>query len=504
VALVRSRAGVIYCSMIYQKYGRFLLVALLGWAGLGVAAEKPNLVFILTDDQAPDTLAAWQLWGNDVGKIQTPHLDRLVKRGTSFKRAYNMGGWQPAVCVSSRTMLITGQSLWRASQADATKLTELVKAQRLLPQRIKAAGYNTYFSGKWHVRTPVTALFDRAEHVREGMPKTGNALYNRPLKDKADAWQPWDESLGGFWEGGTHWSEVLAADAEQFIAAAAQQERPFFLYLAFNAPHDPRQSPQRFVDRYPAESIAVPENFQALNPHYSVMGLGPADTQKGLRDERLAPFPRTERAVQVHRQEYYALVTHLDEQIGKIFAALDRHHLQEKTIIVFTSDHGLALGRHGLMGKQNVYEHSLRVPFVMAGPGIPEGKSVDTPIYLQDVMPTLVELAGGSVEGIEFRSVLPALGNAPESARKAIYAAYLEKSQRAIIVDQDKLILYPEGKVALHFDLRADPLELQPLPASEATLPQRQKLFAALLEEQKAFADPLDLRPLYPELARAQ
>ncbi len=169
---------------------------------------------------------------------------------------------------------------------------------------------------------------------------------------------------------------------------ATQREEPFFMYLAFNAPHDPRQSPQSYLDRYPVEQVSVPENFQPLYPFADAIGCG-----KGLRDERLAPFPRTPHAVQVHRREYYALITHMDAQIGRILESLQATGKADNTWIFFSADHGLAVGQHGLLGKQNMYDHSVRVPFMVVGPNVAADRRIDEPIYLQDVMPTTLELA---------------------------------------------------------------------------------------------------------------
>ena len=269
------------------------------------------------------------------------------------------------------------------------------------------------------------------------------------------------------------------------------------MYIAFNAPHDPRQSPQEYLNQYPLSRIEVPENFLPLYPHKDVMGAGPS-----LRDEALAPFPRTEKAVQVHRKEYYALVSHLDAQIGRILEKLKAIGQEENTLIVFTADHGLAVGHHGLMGKQNMNDHSLRVPFTMAGPGVPADATVSVPIYLQDVVPTTLELAGVKVpDYIEFQSLLPHMGKCKVGVerRDAIYGAYLMK-QRAVISDGFKLILYPEGKVARLYNLKDDPQEMHDLAAKPEQLATMKRLFGKLLKLQKEFDDPLDLTTIYPEL----
>lgn len=453
------------------------------------AAEKPNILFLLADDQCYETIRA--LGHTD---IDTPNLDRLVARGATFTHAYNMGSWSGAVCVASRTMLVTGRTVWRANAIYDGRNTDAEReAGRLWPQRMAKAGYETFFTGKWHVKTDAAKCFDHASNVRGGMPKDAPEGYDRPRADRPDPWSPSDPDFGGFWEGGKHWSEVVGDDATGFLGEAAKSEKPFFLYIAFNAPHDPRQSPREYLDRYPLDRIEVPGNFLPEYPHKDAIGCGP-----GLRDEKLAPFPRDERAVKVHRREYYAIITHLDAQIGRILDALERSGEAENTWIFFTADHGLAAGHHGLMGKQNLYDHSLRVPFLVTGPGVGAGVEIDAPIYLQSVMATALDLAGADREGIEFASVRPML-EGKQGGLDAVYGAYLDL-QRAVIHDGWKLILYPEAKVARLYHLADDPQETRDLAADPATVARRKALFARLLGLQREFDDRLDLAAAFPEL----
>lgn len=479
----------------------FLSAAFFNAAATSAAGrpDKPNILFILTDDQAVDTIAALGEWGCDATRVKTPNLDRLAAGGVIFRNAYNMGAWTGAVCVSSRSMLNTGRFLWHAQQSEKNKYRGELAAGGMWSQRMKAAGYETYLAGKWHVETPSETLFDHTAHVRQGMPETVPSAYQRPSADRPDTWLPWDESLGGYWAGGRHWSEVLADDAEAFLKRAAGEQKPFFMYLAFNAPHDPRQSPKSYVDLYPPATVALPGNFRPEHPFHEAMGLGPL-TPKGLRDEVLAPFPRSEAAIRVHRSEYYALVSHLDAQIGRILDALKASGLADNTVVILTADHGLAVGRHGLMGKQNMHEHSLRVPFLLSGPGLPAGRSIDARIYLQDAMATALDLAGADARDVEFRSVLPLVRGERTGQYDAIYGAYMPGRQRAVVEGRDKLILYPAAGAVQLFDLSADPLEMNDLSARPDTLAVRRRLFARLLELQRRTGDPADLAKAYPLL----
>jgi arylsulfatase A-like enzyme len=452
-------------------------------------AEKPNILFVFSDDQCFDMVGAL---GND--EIQTPNLDRLVRSGLTFTHAYNMGSWSPAVCFPSRTMLNTGRFLWRA-QAVYENSEQQRQEGRWWSEWIKAAGYDTYMTGKWHVRASAERSFDFVTNVRPGMPNQTPEGYDRPVEGQPDAWSPYDPRFEGFWKGGTHWSEVLADDAQAFLQQAAQRDKPFFMYLAFNAPHDPRQAPKQYIDRYPLDRIGLPKNFLAEYPFNEAIGSG-----RGLRDERLAPFPRTEYAVKVNRQEYYAITTHMDTQIGRILEALDRTGKADKTYIIFTSDHGLAVGQHGLMGKQNLYDHSIRVPLILTGPGIPEDRRIDADVYLQDVVPTTLELAGAPVpECIDFKSLLPLVRGQRQRNYDAIYGAYLQR-QRMVRQDGFKLILYPTVPQVLLFDLRADPDETINLADDPKHLATKKRLFAALLELQQETGDALDLKGTFPDL----
>lgn len=459
------------------------IVGVLSFAPTTSAAPKPNVLFIFADDLTYEAIRAF---GHT--DIDTPNLDRLAKQGTTFTHAYNMGSWSGAVCVASRTMLITGRQVW-----DANRIYNETDKEReagvLWPQLLQKAGYETYFTGKWHIRTDATKAFQVANHVRAGMPNTVEASYNRPLPGQKDPWSPYDKSVGGFWEGGKHWSEVVADDATDYLKQAKQSRKPFFMYLAFNAPHDPRQAPKEFVDRYPPRRIQMPQSFLPEYPYKDDIGNG-----KNLRDERLGPFPRTEESVKVHRGEYYALITHMDVQIGRILDQLEQSGQADNTWIFFTADHGLAVGHHGLFGKQNMYDHSVRVPFLVAGPGVPKNKRIDSPIYLQDVMPTTLELAGAAKpDHVWFHSLLPMLqGKAKKSAYDEVYGAYLEV-QRSITVDGKKLIVYPKAKRMRLYDLKKDPQETNDLagePKHQATL---DKLFIRLLAKQKELGDSLNL-----------
>jgi len=439
--------------------------------------KQPNILFIFADDMSYQVV-------NSLGnaEVQTPQIDLLMNSGTIFSHTYNQGGWNGAICVASRSMLNCGQFLWNAHKRDKKK--ELESGQ-LWSQLMAKAGYDTYFSGKWHVSgVKATNIFKTVGNVRGGMPRQTDEGYNRPIEGKKDVWSPYDTKFGGFWEGGKHWSEVLGDNSVKFIQQAAKSDKPFFMYLAFNAPHDPRQSPKKYVDKYPLKNISIPKSFLPEYPYAEEIA------GKKLRDERLAPYPRTHHAVKVNRQEYYAIITHMDDQIRRIIEALKASGKYDNTYIVFTADHGLSVGHHGLIGKQNMYDHSMRVPFVICGPGI-KAQRCNTSIYLQDIMPTTLELAGiKKPEQVQFKSLIPLLENSNQPQYDAIYGGYIDK-QRMITMGDFKLIHYPKSNTTLLFDLKNDPEEMKNLAADAKYADTLKSLKKKFIELQKETGDDL-------------
>lgn len=456
-----------------------------------VSAKKPNILFIFADDQCHDSIGAL---GNP--EVKTPNLDRLATSGVSFRNAYNMGGWNGAICVASRAMLNTGRMIWRAHTAEK-QYKQIIARGQTWSQLLQKAGYETYMTGKWHVKMKPEQIFNHAVHERPGMPNQTPEGYNRPTEGKLDIWSPFDQSFEGFWKGGKHWSEVLADDAEMFLDNAAKSDAPFFMYLAFNAPHDPRQAPKRYVDMYPQEKVKVPISYQPLYPYKDAIGCGP-----GLRDEKLAPFPRSEYGVRVNRQEYFAIISHMDTQIGRILKALEKTGKKDNTYILFSADHGLACGEHGLLGKQNMYDHSMKPPLIVVGPDIPKNEQRDALVYLQDIMATTLDLADiAKPEYVEFHSLLPLIRDAKKkSVYKSIYGCYQKDLQRMIRIGDLKLIVYPHAKRLRLFDLKTDPQELDDLSGNPTHWKTIHRLFKQLVQLQKDMDDKLELEEYFPEM----
>jgi len=472
--------------------------------------QKPNIVFLFADDYTFDALSALG------SQVQTPNLDALMQSGTYFRNAYNMGGWHGAICVASRSMIISGTSLWEAQDRESRWRDEDSLAQAQTWGRLmQGAGYTTYMSGKWHVQVPANKVFDSVRHIRPGMPpdywvgndstwrklqqvsqKGGNVMehmplgYNRPQNKADTTWTSNDTEHGGFWSGGKHWSEVLKDDALDYLKDAQKNDNPFFMYLAFNAPHDPRQAPSEFLDLYPLDDIRLPASWLPQYMYADSIGNVPL-----LRDEALAPYPRTELAIRTHMREYFAIVSHLDHQIGLILETLEQTGLKDNTYVFFTGDHGLSVGRHGLLGKQNMYDHSMRVPLIMAGPGITPGKQVDADVYLQDIMATSLDLAEiPRPEYLYYHSLLKLAQGEQQltSYPQGIYGAYAN-FQRMIRKDGFKLIVYPKVPAVRLYQLEEDPMEMNDLAQDEAYQAKIEELLSELISLQQELNDPLDI-----------
>jgi arylsulfatase A-like enzyme len=392
----------------------------------------PNVLFLFADDQRADTIAAH---GNP--HIRTPNLDALVSRGFSFRRNYVFGGNSGAVCVPSRAMLMTGKTWFHID-------TVALENERLLPEFLGGHGYETFGTGKWHNGQPSwLRAFQKGKTVMFG----GMSDHTKvPVRDRGP-----DGKLSAERTGEKFSSELFADSVIEFLQAR-DRSKPFFAYVAFTAPHDPRQPPLAYREPYYRSLPPLPANFLPQLPFDNGM-------MQGGRDENLGAWPRTESMIRNQLAEYYGLITHLDEQIGRILAVLEQTGQADNTVVIYTADNGLALGSHGLLGKQSVFEHSMRVPLIIAGPGIPRGKSTTAFTYLFDLFPTLCDLlsldAPGDLEGNNLRSLWE---GTKDRVRETVFLPFLDL-QRAVRDERWKLIAYPKiGHLQL-FDLEADPFE---------------------------------------------
>lgn len=447
--------------------------------------KKPNIAFFFTDDQRFDTIKAL---GNN--EIITPNLDRLAGQGTVFTQAHIPCGTSAAICMPSRAMLNTGRTLFHIEGAGE----DIPQDHTLLGEVLQKSGYNCFGAGKWHngASSYARSFNAGAEIYFGGMDDHWNVPvcdFDPTGKYDSRCYRTMDfvkqrvaEQCYDHIRAGKHSSELFCDAAIDYLENY-KEDTPFYMYISFMAPHDPRIMPREYLDMYDPDKVTLPENFMSEHPF---------DTGAiRIRDEMLAEFPRTAEEIRRHIAAYYAMITHLDAQIGRVMKALEEKGGQENTIIVFSGDHGLAVGQHGLMGKQNCYEHSVRVPLIFSGPGIPSGERRDAFVYLFDIFPTLCELIGADVPAsVEGQSLLQIMNNPAEKVRDSLYFAYCDK-QRAVKDHSHKLIEYViAGKHTMTqlFDLENDPWERRNLAEDTAS---REKL-KQMRNELNRYADQWD------------
>lgn len=438
-------------------------------AGAG-ASTRPNFIVLFSDDQRADTIGAW---GNP--HIRTPHLDRLVSRGFSFRGNYCFGSNSGAVCIPSRAMLMSGRT-WMDIKSD-------LSGTLILPEWLGRLGYATFATGKWHNERPSFARgFQRGKSVFFG----GMADHTQvPVVD-------WDGSRFHGDRVAPKFSSETFADAAIEFLENQRGERPFFCYVAFTAPHDPRNPPEAYREMYYRKRPPLPPSFLPKHPFDQ-------GWVKNLRDENLAAYPRTREVLGDQLCEYYGLITHLDDQIGRILRALESSPHAANTYVIFAADSGLAMGSHGLLGKQSVYEHSMRSALVIAGPGIPKGRSTRAFTYLLDVFPTVADVVGEpQPDGLAGHSLKPIWKGTRDRVRDSVFLPFTD-TMRAVRDERWKLIVYPRIQRRQLFDLRRDPNEMKDLAGESRYARQMERLTGLMKEWQATTGDRVALESATPK-----
>ncbi|MDF1810712.1 MAG: sulfatase-like hydrolase/transferase [Verrucomicrobiales bacterium] len=449
--------------------------------GVALAEQKPNILFLLVDDQRPDTIGAY---GNEV--ISTPNLDKLAEGGLRFTRAT----CSYPICHISRAEMLSGRHGWEngingmGGKAFRKDLTFWADA-------LKAAGYQTCYVGKWH--TP-------GRPARYGY-DTVNGLFG---SGGGKWWEPGQTDWKGFpitgYKGWVFQNDTgkekypekgvgLTPDIDAKFGDAAidairrfEGEQPWFVHVNFTGPHDPLFIPPGYEGKYRNEDMPLPENFLAEHPfdHGNLRG----------RDEELLPFPRTPEAVRDLLRVYYSVIDHIDLQVGRIVEALKESGQLNNTLIIYSSDHGMSVGSHGLRGKQNQYEHTINVPLIMAGPTVKKGIS-PAQVYLRELYPTTCELAGIPVpESVTAKSFADVVAGKADAHHDEIFG-YFTDSQRMIRTDQWKYIVYPQAGKSQLFNLEVDPFEKDNLVGEPALAEVVSNLSKRLGEWRKTTGDPL-------------
>lgn len=427
----------------------FIAIGLVMWPAMFVFGDekKPNILFLISDDQRADTVGAL---GNP--RIRTPHLDELVRSGVTFTRAVCAN----PICVASRAEILTGNSGFR-NGIMAIKGQRLKEPMPSWPRTLADAGYETWYVGKWHT-TGRPSTWGYSDTL--GLYAGGGGKWMESQKD----WKGFEVTGYKGWifqtDDGKLFPERgvgLTPDISSKFADAAiefirrEPGKPFFLHVNFTAPHDPLFMPPGYEGVYPPEQMELPSNFLPEHPfdHGNLHG----------RDEDLLPFPRPRGLVKEVIAMYYAVISDLDDQVGRILAALDETGQRENTLIIYTSDHGLSLGSHGLRGKQNMYEHTVNVPLIVSGPGIPANERRDAQVYLRELFPTTCDVAGVEIpQNVEGKSFSKVLAGEEKSTHDEVFC-YFRDCQRMVRKEGWKLIYYPLIDRYQLFDLGEDPYE---------------------------------------------
>ncbi len=439
--------------------------------------KKPNFLFVVVDDQTPFDLKQY----NPNSILETPNIDKLAEGGMVFETARHMGSMNGAVCTPSRHMIMSGRTVWHLPPS-------AINQKQIDPHPIDTM--------------TIAAVFNRAGYKTMRTCKKGNSY---PGANKQFSVVHDKTKRKGTEDGGSAWhsKQVL-----EYLSVREQEkeETPFMIYFGFSHPHDVRDGTPELLAKYGAANHRDKESLPVLNEKQPELPENYLETHPffhghpNLRDEDRVSGVWKNRDVQTIRNEQgreLACSENIDIQLGKVLTKLEEMGELENTYIIYTSDHGIAIGRHGLMGKQNLYEHSWRVPFIVNGPGIDAGQRVEGNAYLLDVLPTLCDLADIEIpKTIEGLSLKPVLEGEQKSIREVMYGVYCggtKPGMRSVTKGDWKLIKYDmmDGEVreTQLFNLAKNPHEYLPehgkLDEMETDLAENPK-YAAKLKEMEA------------------
>lgn len=435
--------------------------ALLGFSTMAQAKQKqqpkqPNILFILTDDQDFASLGAY----GDT-ECETPNLDRLAKQGVTFTGAHQMGSFLGAVSTASRTMIMTGRNVWQAQEL-RKKQTKYEKGSGnadivpkdapeyySMPAVFHRAGYETFRTcKKGNSYTPANVLFDQ--------------VFDKTTRGNTD-------------EKGSKWhADKVIKYLDDRTADNSDSKKPFLVYLGFSHPHDPRHGKPELLEKYGAQDIDHPTVVNDKMPSLPINWLPEKPFHDGhldLRDETKVSGVmdrRDEATIRNEKGKEFACIENIDIQIGRVLEALEKTGELDNTYIIFTADHGIAVGKHAFMGKQSLYEHCYRVPFIVTGPNVKKDAHKTGNIYLMDLLPTFCDFAGIDIpeicDGQSFKAVAE---GKKETIRETTYGVYCGGSKpgmRCVKSGDWKLIKYDvlDGKVreTQLFNLKENPNEL--------------------------------------------
>lgn len=426
--------------------------------------RTPNLLFLMTDQQRADTVAQG-------GPCLTPNLQALAREGADLGRCYAPN----PICSPTRASLFTGLLPHAHGMVDVTHAVPATRAD-LAPglefwtSRLKAAGYRVGYFGKWHVeRSDELERFGIDEYEVE-LRLTGLPVHDAPLDPRVEIDQP---GYRRFLLAGVTDAPVAETPEARlvdrglaFLRDAAADERPWALFVATEAPHDPYVAPREHYERYDPADIALPASFAD-----DLVGR-PAIYRRIAAAWDQLDEGRVRQAIAC----YYAACSLVDDQFGRLLEALDASGAADDTYVVFTSDHGDYLGAHGMFLKGVApFEEAYRVPLLVRGPGIAPGTRVEEPVSLLDLGPTLTRLLlgegfgghGRDLSGLLMGGARPAgAGGGSEPGLSQAYAEFhgqrLGYTQRIVWRGRYKYVFNGFDADEL-YDLEADPHELRNL-----------------------------------------
>jgi arylsulfatase A-like enzyme len=473
------------------------------------AAKRPNILFIIADDQSPFDLKVY----NAASTLDTPVLDRLAAGGLVLDGAHHMGSWAGGVCTPSRHMIMSGRSVWHIPDRSKFQRNPNSTNPELVPPDLP--------------EFTMAAVFNRAGYDTMRTCKNGNSYdaANEKFTVRRTA-----SKRGGTDETGSAWH------AEQVLDYLGQREAskdsdPFLIYFGFSHPHDTRDGKPELLEKYGAVNHTDRDSLPPANskqPPLPVNYLPAHPFHHGhpdLRDEVKVSGvweKRDERTIRNELGREFACSENIDIQIGRVLDKLDAIGELDNTYVFYTADHGMAIGRHGLQGKQNLYEHTWRIPFIVKGPGIKAGSRATGNIYLLDVLATICDVAGIDApktnEGISFKPVLEGKQDTVRDVLYGVYCGGTKPGMRCVKKGDWKLIKYDvmDGQVreTQLFNLAENPHEflkqhhadqvtaLTGSPPSESQVnlagdpqftAQRKELEGLLLAEQQRLDDPYRL-----------
>jgi choline-sulfatase len=432
-----------------------------------------NLLFIISDQHSRDFCGAY---GHP--QVQTPNIDRLAQNGTRFANAYT----NCPICVPARASLATGRYVHDIGHWDnGFPYSGNIPSWH---HRMRQQGIGVESIGKLHFRGPQddNGFVRETEplHVVDGVGDILGCIRDDP---------PLRKKHGGITGAGPGDSTYLQYDARNadnacHWLAKRDDDKPWALFLSLVCPHPPYTAPPDLFDLYdPATVPLQPQWHPETWPDHPALDY--------LR--RFFDFSRgfDEEAVRRVTATYYAVCTYLDRQIGRVLNTLEAQNLAQDTRIVYTSDHGECLGARGIFGKFTMYEESAAVPMILAGPDVPKGKTVKTPVSLVDCFPTAMEAVGAQQDTTD--TDLPGQSlwdiatqdDRPRTVFSEYHAVGSRRGYYMVCDGHYKYIHYVDAPPQL-FDLAADPREELDLAAAPAHADTRQRLEAEL----RAILDP--------------